>query len=78
MIGAAWLRYPELDIVPNEQHYTRLALDRWRYESGDYAFELTTETASGFVLQYGDDLWHAAARLSAPAPPDTRPTDRAS
>jgi uncharacterized protein len=61
-IVAAWVRFPELDIVSNQQHYTRMATDRWRYQSGDYDFELVTHTASGLVLTYGDDLWRAAAR----------------
>lgn len=60
-ISAAWVRFPELDVVANEQHYTRLAPDRWRYRSGDYDFELVTEPATGLVLAYGDDLWEAAA-----------------
>ncbi len=60
-IVAAWLRVPELDVVANRQHYTRTAPDRWRYRSDDYDFELVTDAPSGLVLQYGDDLWRAAA-----------------
>ena len=61
-IVAAWVRFPEFDVVPNQQQYTRMASDRWRYRSGDYDFELLTDAASGLVLAYGDDLWRAAAR----------------
>jgi hypothetical protein len=61
-ILAAWVRFPELDVVANEQHYTRLASDRWRYQSGDYDFELLVDASSGLVLEYGDDLWRAVAR----------------
>jgi hypothetical protein len=60
-IMAAWIRFPELDIVASEQRYTRMAKDRWRYQSGDYDFELCTDERTGLVLQYGDDLWRAAA-----------------
>jgi hypothetical protein len=60
-ISAAWVRFPELDVVSNTQCYTRLASDRWRYRSGDYDFELVTDAATGLVLSYGDDLWRAAA-----------------
>lgn len=68
-IGAAWVRFPELDVVASDQHYTRLAPDRWRYRSGEYDFELMTEAASGLVLAYPDDLWEAAAtRLSLHEP----------
>lgn len=60
-ISAAWVRFPELDVVASEQRYTRLGDDRWRYQSGDYDFELRTDVATGLVLAYGDDLWRAAA-----------------
>jgi hypothetical protein len=58
-IVAAWVRFPELDVVTNRQDYTRMAIDRWRYESGDYDFELVTDAPSGLILEYGDDLWRA-------------------
>ena len=68
-IVASWVRFPELDVIANEQQYTRLAPDRWRYRSGDYDFELVTDAASGIVLAYGEDLWRAAAtELSLPIP----------
>lgn len=60
-ISAAWVRFPELDVVASEQRYTRLGNERWRYRSGDYDFELRTDDATGLVLAYGDDLWRAAA-----------------
>jgi uncharacterized protein len=60
-ITAAWVRFPELDVVASEQRYQRLAVDRWRYTSGDYDFQLVTDPATGLVLSYGDDLWRAAA-----------------
>jgi uncharacterized protein len=61
-ISAAWIRFPELDVVVSQQRYTRLADDCWRYRSGQYDFALTTDVASGLVLEYGDDLWRAVAR----------------
>jgi uncharacterized protein len=67
-ITAAWVRFPELDVVANEQQYTRLADDRWRYRSGDFDFELITDPGSGLVLEYGDDLWRASATASAVSP----------
>lgn len=41
-IRAAWVRCPVLDVVANQQHYTRMSRDRWRYRSDDYDFELVT------------------------------------
>ena len=64
-IAAAWVRYPELEVVASRQRYTRLALDRWRYESGTYDFELATDAASGLVLAYGDDLWRATGLVGS-------------
>jgi hypothetical protein len=61
-IVAAWVRFPELDVVANRQHYTRMAPDRWRYQSGEYDFELLTDAPSGLILEYGDDLWRAVGR----------------
>ena len=61
VITAAWVRFPELDVVASEQRYQRLAVDRWRYTSGDYDYQLVTDPATGLVLSYGDDLWRAAA-----------------
>jgi hypothetical protein len=61
-ISAAWIRFPELDVAVSQQRYTRLADDCWRYQSGQYDFDLTTDVASGLVLEYGDDLWRAVAR----------------
>jgi hypothetical protein len=60
-IRAAWVRFPELDVVLSEQMYTRLADDRWRYASGSFEAELTVDPATGVVQRYGTDLWQAAA-----------------
>ena len=65
-ISAAWIRFPELDVVVSPQRYTRLADDCWRYQSGHYDFALTSDVASGLVLAYGDDLWRAVAVSAAP------------
>ena len=37
-VRAAWLTYPELTLQALDQTYTRLASDRYLYESGDGAF----------------------------------------
>jgi hypothetical protein len=58
-IRAAWVRFPELDVVAAEQHYTRVSDVRWRYQSGAYDFELGVDPSTGLVLAYGDDLWRA-------------------
>jgi uncharacterized protein len=60
-ITAAWVRFPELDVVASEQRYRRLATGRWQYTSGQYDYQLTVDPDTGLVLAYGDDLWRAAA-----------------
>ncbi len=58
-ISAAWVRFPELDVVAAMQRYTRIRDVRWRYQSGAYDFELGVDPGTGLVLAYGDDLWRA-------------------
>jgi hypothetical protein len=60
-ITAAWVRFPELDVVASEQQYRRLAIDRWQYTSGEYDYQLVVDPDTGLVLAYGDDLWRTAA-----------------
>jgi uncharacterized protein len=62
-ITAAWVRFPELDVVASEQRYRRLATDRWQYASGRYDYQLVVDPDTGFALSYGDDLWRAAATV---------------
>ncbi len=49
----AYIRVPELTVMPDPQRYTRLAADRYLYESGDSDFraELPLD-AAGLVLDY--------------------------
>ncbi len=57
--AAAWVRFPELDVVLSEQTYTRLARDHVRYQSSTFEAELVV-TDDGLVTDYGDGLWRAA------------------
>jgi len=60
-LPVAWLSFPELELQPLEQTYTRLGPTRWRYASGTYSAELDVDP-NGFVLRYGDEaLWTAVA-----------------
>ena len=61
-VRAAWVRFPDLTTELLEQVYTRLAPERYLYESAGGAFrrELTVD-ADGFVLDY-PDFWRAEAR----------------
>ena len=71
-INAAWVRFPELDVLAVEQEYSRLAADRWRYRSGEFERELLTDALTGLVLAYGDDLWQAVATSFARQETDRR------
>ena len=51
-VVAAWVRFPELTIAPLWQRYTRLAEDRYRYESdGGYVTELLVDDL-GLIATY--------------------------
>lgn len=58
-VRAAWVRFPELTCEVLEQAYTRLAPERYLYESagGTFRRELIVD-AAGFVLDY-PGLWLA-------------------
>jgi hypothetical protein len=52
-IVTAYLSFPDLELVPDPQRYTRLDEDLYRYESLDSDFEREiTVDPSGFVLEY--------------------------
>ncbi len=61
-VRAAWVKFPDLTLEVLEQTYTRLAKDRYLYESAGGAFrrELRVDEV-GFVLDY-PDFWRAEAR----------------
>lgn len=59
-VTAAWVRFPALVVQPLRQRYTRLAPDRYLYESleSDFTAELTVDDL-GLVTHYpgGWELW---------------------
>jgi hypothetical protein len=67
-VRAAWVRFPELTTEVLEQTYTRLAPDRYLYESagGTFRRELTVD-ATGLVLDY-PGLWIAEGRADGVEP----------
>lgn len=57
----ALLRFPELVWEASEQTYTRIAENRWRYQSttADHEIEVTPD---GMVCRYGDLFWGSVER----------------
>lgn len=52
-IVTAYVSFPDLEVIPDPQRYTRLDEDLYRYESLDSDFEADiTVDASGLVLDY--------------------------
>jgi uncharacterized protein len=69
-IKAAWVRFPELDIVKATQTYTRLDEFTYRYASGDFEAELTVDD-DGLVAGYAE--WRRTG--VAMGPNDSEPLD---
>ncbi len=69
-IQAAWIRFPELDVVKAAQTYTRLDEFTYRYASGDFAAELTVDD-DGLVAVYAD--WRRTGVAMGPS--DNEPLD---
>lgn len=68
VVKAAWVRFPELTVEVLEQTYTRVADNRYQYESARAAFrrELTVD-AVGCVVEY-PGLWRAEAATTHASP----------
>jgi hypothetical protein len=69
-IKAAWVRFPELEVVKADQTYTRLEEFTYRYVSGTFVGELTVDD-DGLVAQY--EVWRRTGY--AVGPDDSLPLD---
>ena len=69
-VAAAWLRFPELDVVKAPQTYERLDEFTYRYSTPTFAAELTVDE-QGIVTSYAE--WERVG--VAFGPDDTAPLD---
>ena len=69
-IKAAWIRFPELDVVKGAQTYTRLDETTYHYASGTFEADLTVDD-EGLVTSYAE--WRRTA--VAFGPDDATPLD---
>jgi hypothetical protein len=67
-IAAAWVRFPALTITRALQRYTRIAVQRYRYESGDYAAEIDVDDF-GIVTHYPEGWDRAMLNITNDARP---------
>ena len=75
-IQAAWVRFPDLEVVKAAQTYTRLDDRTYRYASGTFEAELTVDD-EGLVTAYAE--WRRTALALGPddlAPLDASPSQR--
>lgn len=74
-IVAAWVRFPDLSLEPLPQRYTRLAEDRYRYESLDSGFTAEIQVDElGLAIHYSG--WCERVAMFDPFPTLEGPTDR--
>jgi len=69
-IKAAWVRFPELEVVKADQTYTRLDEFTYRYASGTFEGEISVDD-DGLVTYY--EVWKRTGY--AVGPDDTAPLD---
>ncbi|HUP53958.1 MAG TPA: putative glycolipid-binding domain-containing protein [Methylomirabilota bacterium] len=67
-IQAAWVRFPELDVVKAAQTYTRVDEFTYRYASGDFTAELTVDD-DGLVATYA--VWERTGFAFGPEDPES-------
>ena len=60
-IEAAWVLFPDLEVRPLSQTYTRLSDQGYRYASDDFAADLCVD-AAGLVTDYWE--WHRIALMA--------------
>ena len=71
---AAWIRFPEMEIEPLAQVYTRLGERLYRYESGGGSFTADLEVDDlGLVVSYEGGWARVAVAFASPAPPEPHP-----
>jgi hypothetical protein len=58
-VRAAWLRFPSFELEPLEQTYSRLAEDRYRYESGGGRFTAELLVGSDGLVRDYPGIWVA-------------------
>ena len=59
-VNAAWVRWPQLDVVRVSQCYERLAVDRYRFTQEVFSADITVDR-EGLVAEYAD-IWRALGR----------------
>ena len=69
-IDAAWIRFPELDVVRASQRYTRLADRRYLYQSRTFQAELDVDDL-GLVVTY-PGIWKRDGDDGSNGQPDPR------
>ncbi len=69
-VKAAWVRFPELDVVKAAQTYTRLDEFTYRYKGGTFEAELTVDD-DGLVAAYAE--WRRTGVALGPS--DSEPLD---
>ena len=60
-VTAAWLRFPDMELTPLRQIYTRETETRYRYESPEHDFVCQLETGPGGFVTSSPGLWEAEA-----------------
>lgn len=64
-VTAAWLRFPQFTVEPLVQRYTRIADDKYQYETAGGFRRVLTVDRDGFVVEY-PELW-SATNVRVPA-----------
>jgi hypothetical protein len=67
-IQAAWVRFPELEVLKAAQTYTRLDEFTYRYASGDFTAELSVDD-DGLVTTYAE--WQRTGFAFGPEDPES-------
>ncbi len=62
VVVSAWVRFPELKVRPLSQKYSRVAKNRYRYESATGFFAELVVDPHGLVVDY-PSIWKREAAI---------------
>jgi uncharacterized protein len=67
VVAAAWVQFPSLKLAMLNQRYTRLAVDRYRYDAPDHNFAALLEVDELGLVRTYEGLWERAAESDVTA-----------
>jgi hypothetical protein len=67
-VAAAWVQFPSLELAVLHQRYTRLAVDRYRYDSLEHQFTALLEVDNLSLIRTYEGFWERVVESDVSVP----------